>query len=185
LFTENLAAPLTITDGVAELAPAIEGVGRGADADAGLAGIEEIGDVLGFLRAGLAKAGADDHEIRVFQGGKTAQTFLVVGIDVFALLVPGKDDRAVESVRLGKYLAKHRHRFLRAVFLIASDENDLFALARAVLAGELKRVTVMIRQRKTAGQQEGSENEKFLHNRDISENPSKVQQRNAGREGSL
>ena len=54
---------------------------------------------------------------------------LTLGLIVPSFGIDGEQDGAFEAVMLGEDLAELRQRFLGAIFFVAADEDDVFALA--------------------------------------------------------
>ena len=57
---------------------------------------------------------------------------MTFGIDRAVLRIDGEQDGALEAVALGQDLGQLRQRLLGAVLLVAADQDDVLALARAV-----------------------------------------------------
>ena len=115
-----------------------EGVGGGAEAHDRLAGVEVVGEVRELRIGKLAETSADDEEVGRFQSIGTGDVVLVIGIDVAALGIDGEEDRAIEAEALAEDLGKHRAGFLAAVFFIARDEDDFFAIGGPSFGGEVQ-----------------------------------------------
>ncbi len=60
--------------------------------------------------------------------------FLVIGIDG-AVGVDGEEDGAFEAVALAENFGQHGEAFFAAVFFVATEEDDVFAVAGAVFGG--------------------------------------------------
>ena len=88
----------------------------------------------------LAEAGADDHQIRRVQRGGAGDVFLEIRVDVAAVRIDREEHDAVESVFLAEDLRQHRAGFLAAVFLVAGNEDNFFAVGRARLGGQVQPV---------------------------------------------
>src|SRR5690348_6462376 len=69
--------------------------------------------------------------IELLQAGNVVQR---AGIDLARLFVDRKEDGAGEAMLFGEKLGQHRHRFFGAIFIVAGDEDDVFAFAGAVAA---------------------------------------------------
>ena len=109
---------------VARLRAAAEGMRRRAEADHWLARVQELREVRQMLIWQLTEARTDDQEIRIRQHLGATDVLLVVRVDVARLVVRGEQHDAVEAMLLGQNLRQHRHRLLRAVFLIARHQHD-------------------------------------------------------------
>ena len=81
----------------------------------------------------LAETRIEDNEIRILDRIESFNVIESIGIDR-AIICQCVADSDVASVIAVKDLRKHWHRLFGAVFLVATDKDDVLALARAVLA---------------------------------------------------
>ena len=128
-----------------------------------LSRVHEIGEMSRFALGGIAEAGCDDHEVGVLQFDQSDQSLLVVGVNVFSLLVPGEDDHAIESVMLTENFSEHRHDLLGAIFLVTSHQNDFLSLPGSVLSRQLQNLAGMVVRQGGSGKNHGQEKEKVFH----------------------
>jgi hypothetical protein len=152
LFAEDFEAELAPFE-VPRLRPAAEGMRGRAEADHRLAGVQELREMRQMIVWELTEARADDHEVRIAEEFGAADVLLVVRVDVARLFVRGEQHDAVEAMLLGQNLRQHRHRLLRAVFLIAGHEHDFLATTgSARIRGDFE---VFLRGRDRAKEGEG------------------------------
>ena len=111
---------------------AIEAMGGGAEPDGGASTLEVSDKGVGLIIGELHEAGVKEEEVGFLEdvdvrdGGAAA-------FDVSAF-VHSEKDGAFEAVMLGEDLGDERAGFLRTVFVIVGNEDDVFAFARAFSA---------------------------------------------------
>ena len=64
-----------------------------------------------------------------FSAAESGNVVVHLGIDLAGLRINREQDRAVEAVALRENLRHRGHGFLRAILLVAGDEDDALALA--------------------------------------------------------
>lgn len=111
-------------------------MGRGAETDDRLAGVEKGREVGDLVIGQLAEAGSNDHEIGGVQRGGSGDVLLEIRVDVAAGRVDGKKHDAIEAVFLAEDLGEHRAGFLAAVFLVARNEDNFFSVGSPGLGGK-------------------------------------------------
>ena len=131
-----LAGPAVLFVGALAVGRVVERVRRGAHADHGPARLDVIHDVLHLLVGQRAEPGEDDHQVGVVQGLQARDVVVGVRVDLAGLLVDGEEDGAGKPVALGQDVRQQRQAGLRPVLVGAGDEDDVLALAGAVLAFE-------------------------------------------------
>ena len=107
---------------------------RGAERDDRLARIHVIDEVLHLVIGPLAKAQQHDAKVGAIERLHARLVVLRAGIDRAGFRVDGKQDRAFEAMPLREDLAQLRQPFLRAILLVARDQDDALPFARAVLS---------------------------------------------------
>ena len=112
----------------------VERVSGGPHPDDGPARIEILDDVPHLVVRQVAVAGGDDHQVGRPEGLQPGD---VVGRDradrpVFR--IDGEQDGTLEPMTGGEDLAQLRQGLFAAIFLVAGDQDDLFALAGAFAA---------------------------------------------------
>ena len=98
----------------------------------------KAGQVGVLIVVELAESRADDEQIRLIERLQAGDVFLIIGIDVSAVGVDGKEDRAIETVGLAEDLGQHGAGLFGAVLFIPGDEHDFFAVGLAGLGREMQ-----------------------------------------------
>ena len=94
--------------------------------------IDVVDNVLHLFVGQFPEAGENQHQVGRIERIETGNVGLVLGIDFAGLGVDREQHRAVEAVMRRQHLRHHGQRFFRAVFLVAADQYDVFAQARAL-----------------------------------------------------
>ena len=105
----------------------IEGMGRCAEGDERDAAFEGGDEALHVGIEPVAETQAENDRVGGVEGGGVGEGFLVIGVDR-TVGVEGEEHGAFEAVTLAQDFREHGHRFLAAVFFIAREEDDVFAL---------------------------------------------------------
>ena len=114
---------------VTKLSASVEGMGGGADTYDWLTCVEKFSDVLGLFGGRFAETRSNEHEIGGLQMLPTANSCLVIGINMFAGRIPSEKNFAVKAMLLGEDFGKHGHTFLRSIFFVTRNQNDGLSLA--------------------------------------------------------
>lgn len=130
-----LVAPVVVCVRALTVAFVGEGVSGSADTEDGFAGVDEVDDVDHLIVGEFAKAEEHNHHVGVIQEMETGDIGLADWIDEAGVRIDGEEDGAFEAVAIGEDLGEHRKGFLGAVFFVACDEDEVFALTRAGFAG--------------------------------------------------
>ena len=140
-FPQDLASKLSESQRVTEFFFTLKRMGRGSEANHGLARIQECGDVFCLLSIRAAESSGDDHQVSGIQCLQSSQALLVVAVDVFRSIgTECKDRRAFEAVLLAENFSQHRHHFFGAIFFIAGDQHHMFRIGPCLRRFEYERV---------------------------------------------
>lgn len=132
-FAEDVFAELAVLfEGAA--AGELEGVGAGAEADDGDVAVDGVVEVFECGVRPFAEAEGHDDGVGGVEGFWGAEAFAAVGVDG-AIVIDGEEDGAFEAVVLAEEFAEHGEGLFGAVFLVAGEEDDVFAGAGAFAAG--------------------------------------------------
>ena len=121
-----------VIPGVGGVGGDLEGMGGGAEPDDRTATLEIGDNVVHFLGGKIEEAREDEEQVGILEGGETGNPGRP-GFDVTVGVDP-EDDGALEPVVLGENAGEGRAGFLGPVFVVAGQEDDVLALAKAGIA---------------------------------------------------
>ena len=99
---------------------------RRAEADHRTSAVEVVGDVLHLLVREILEAEKDDHRSAVAQRVEPGDV-RAARLDEAGFRVGGEEDTALEAVVPRKDSGQRRKRFLRSVFVVAGQPDDVLA----------------------------------------------------------
>ena len=138
LFSEaarpGFAVPTEFGIGAVRAATVAEGVSAGAQPDERLAGQIRVHEVLHLVIGPMAEPQSHHHHVRRIQCLSPRQASRHFRIDGPVGRVYGEKHRAFEPMPFGENFRQLRQCFLRAVLLVASEQNDVLARTGAGLA---------------------------------------------------
>lgn len=145
-----------------------EGVRGSSKADDWFSVIEEFSDWSELFIGQLPVASSDDHEVGLIEFAGSRYAMLVVRIDVNLVRIHGKKHDTVKAVLLAENLCEHGARLLTSVFLIASDEDNRFAIGRTRFGWKIQAVVGLCHASCMDRKQDGDEVEnEVFHGMDI------------------